>query len=94
MQAAQLLGWERDHTIASDTQSIWTNLLIVGGGPDDSYDMCVLGEPGRFGPTPYDVTGTREGTAVMFASGCASSWDEACRLAEIMARRASIKSVK
>ncbi|MXN44085.1 hypothetical protein GR138_02720 [Shinella kummerowiae] len=94
MQAPELLGWERDDTVADDTHSTWTNLLVVGDGEEDTYDMLVIGEPGRTGPTHYSVTGTRAGTGVTFAEGWASSWGEACRLAEIEARRASIRLVK
>lgn len=87
-------AWERDPHVANDIDSIWTASLIVGDGPDDMYDICVVGEPGRIGPTPYDVTGSRDGEAVTFAAATASSWDEACRLAEIEARRASIRPVE
>ncbi|MDP9559935.1 UNVERIFIED_ORG: hypothetical protein J2740_001105 [Rhizobium nepotum] len=93
MQAPRLLGWERDDTVADDTNT-WTNLLIVGDGEEDTYDMLVIGEPGRTGPTHYSVTGTRNRTGVTFADGWASSWDEACRLAVIAARRAAIRPVE
>jgi hypothetical protein len=94
MQGHRLLDWERDDTVAGDTNSAWTNLLIVGDGEEDTYDMLVLGEPGRTGPTHYSVTGTRERTGVTFADGWASSWEEACRLAMIAARRAAIRAVE
>jgi len=95
MQALRLLHWERDDTVAgSHTHSTWTNLLIVGDGEEDTYDMLVIGEPGRTGPTHYSVTGTRNRTGVTFVEGHASSWDEACRLATIQARRASIRPVE
>jgi len=92
MQAARFDGWERDGTVAEDTISTWTNIFIVGD--EDSYDMLVIGEPGRIGPTQYSVTGTRDGIGVTFAERTASSWDEACRLVEIEARRASIRAVE
>lgn len=93
MQAPRLLDWERDDTVADDT-STWTNLLIVGDGEEDTYDMLVIGEPGRTGPTHYSVTGTRNRTGVTFAEGTAASWDEACHLAKVEARRASIRPVE
>ncbi|KAB0459787.1 hypothetical protein [Agrobacterium radiobacter] len=94
MQGHRLLDWERDDTVAGDTNGAWTNLLIVGDGEEDTYDILVLGAPGRIGPTHYSVTGTRNRTGVTFAEGHASSWDEACRLAIIQARRASIRPVE
>lgn len=89
-----ITAWERDPHVTDDTDSIWTASLIVGDGSDDLYDMLVIGEPDRIGPTPYDVTGSRDGEAMTFAAATASSWDEACRLAEIEARRASIRAVE
>lgn len=94
MQIARFEEWERDDTIAEGTSSTWTNFFIAGEGPEDGYDMLVVGEPGRRGPTHYSVTGTRNREGVIFAEGQASSWDEACRLAQIEARRASIKLVQ
>ncbi len=88
------IEWERDPHIADGIDSIWTAFLVVGDGPDDMFDMLVIGEPDRVGPTPFDVTGSRDGLAVTFAADTASSWDEACRLAEIEARRASIRPVE
>lgn len=94
MQTARILKWERDTEVADNTESTWTSALIVGDGPEDMYDILVIGEPGRVGPTHYSVTGTRNMDGVTFAEGWASSWDEACRLAEIEARRASIRAVE
>lgn len=94
MQTARILEWERDTEVADDTESTWTSALVVGDGPEDMYDMLVIGEPGRIGPTHYSVTGTRNMAGVTFAEGQSSSWDEACRLAMIEARRASIRAVE
>lgn len=94
MQAPQFYGWERDDTVADDTQSTWTNIFVIGNGAEDTYDMLVIGEPDRTGPTHYSVTGTRNRTGVTFAEGTASSWDEACHLAKVAARRASIRPVE
>ncbi|NTF42581.1 hypothetical protein [Rhizobium rhizogenes] len=94
MQAPRLLEWERDTSVVDETESTWTSALVVGDGPEDMYDILVIGEPGRIGRTHYSVTGTRNRSGVTFAEGWASSWDEACRLALIEARRASIRSVE
>lgn len=94
MSPPRFNGWERDSEVAKDTESTWTNIFVAGDGPDDGYDMLVVGEPGRVGPTMYSVTGTRDMRGVTFAERTASSWDEACRLAEIEARRASIRAVE
>ncbi|MFB2567280.1 hypothetical protein [Rhizobium sp. IMFF44] len=88
-----VLEWERDPHVAKGIVSTWTNALIVGEGPEDFYDMCVVGDP-DCGRAVFDVTGRRDGKPVTFAKGRASSWDEACRLAVIEARRASIRLTK
>jgi hypothetical protein len=92
MLRPEILEWERDPYIAKGIADTWTNALIVGDGPEDFYDMCVVGDPDH-GRAVYDVTGRRHGRTMTFAKGPASSWDEACRLAVIEARRASIKLV-
>jgi hypothetical protein len=94
MQAAKILDWERDPYVADDTDSTWTSALIVGDRPDDMYDMLIVGEPDSVGPALYSVTGTRNMTGVTFARDTADSWEEARRLAEIEARRASIRLVE
>ena len=94
MRGPQLLDWRRDDTVAECTVSTWTNYLLTGDHAEDGYDILVIGEPGRIGPTHFSVTGTRIMSGVTFAEGQASSWDEACRLAEIEARRASIRIVE
>lgn len=91
MKKAKTLKWERDDTVANDTKSTWTSALVVGDAPDDMYDMLIVGEPGRRGPTLYSVSGSRDGKGVTFAEGPASSWEEARRLVLIEARRASIR---
>ncbi|MCQ1770368.1 hypothetical protein NOI24_03590 [Neorhizobium galegae] len=93
MQTARFEGWERDTEVAKDTESTWTNFFIAGDGPEDEYDICVIGEPDTEFPAHFDVTGIRNGESVIFAEGRASSFEDACHLAEIEARRASIRPV-
>lgn len=83
--------WERDPHVTADTDSIWTSSLVVGGGDDDLYDICVVGMPGHDGPASWDVTGLRNREATTFASGEADSFEAACRVAMVAARRASIR---
>lgn len=66
---------------------------MVGDDHRDFYDMLVIGEPDSDGPTHFSVTGGRGTDAVTFAEGTVSSWDAACRRAEIEARRASIRLI-
>lgn len=92
--AAYFDEWGPDPHVAPGYDHIWTAALIVGDGDEDIYDMCVIGDPDDDGPTTYDVTGCRDGKVITFARGKADSWEEACRLAEVKACRASIRLVE
>lgn len=92
-QLAQFLPWERDPDMCDDSDSIWTAAFVTGGGAEDLYDMCVVGEPDHNGPASWDVTGVRDGVTVIFGSGEAASFEAACHSAAIAARRASMRVV-
>jgi hypothetical protein len=42
MNAVKFDGWERDTDIA---EHAWTNYCMAGDGPEDDYDMVIIGEP-------------------------------------------------
>lgn len=91
MQAAVIQNFERDPHVAPGTDCIWTSALVVG---DEVIDMTVVGDPEDDGPSSFDVTGSRDGNAVTFASGETDCFEEACRQAIIAARRAAIRPVE
>lgn len=94
MQTARFEGWERDTTIAKDTDSIWTNYFIAGDSHEDEYEMVVVGEPGHDAPVSVEVLAFRDGEQVVIFRNIEDDFEKACAKAEVMARRAAIRIVE
>lgn len=94
MQTVRFEGWERDTTVAKGIVSTWTNYFIAGDRPEDEYDMCVVGEPDHDGPATCEVIGFRGGKQVVIFHSIEDDFKKACARAEVMTRRASIRSIE
>lgn len=89
MQTA--IKFELDPHVAADLDCAWTAEIRTADGR--LVEMCVIGDPEDDGPSSWDVTGVRNGQAVVFASGQAASFAEACEQAIKHGRRAAIAAV-
>lgn len=91
MNAVKFEGWERDTNVA---EHAWTNYFMAGDGPEDDYDMVVIGEPNQQAPASCEVRGIRDGEDVVIFFRVEDDFETACATAEVQARRAAIRIVK
>lgn len=90
----EFLWWEPEPSIQLGTECAWTAAMVLHGGSanDQVYEMSVLGRPE--GPATWDVTGPQSGDYLVIAKGDAPSFDEACRAAEMSARRILFRLIR